>query len=102
MQISFFRSRNDAVGLSANTELDRTFGHARPTLASSARHGNEQLRLSRRPAREPNHPEATRKFSTSRDRAPKPANSRAERAKDIHVPWRDARLRECVGRKSRS
>jgi hypothetical protein len=33
MQIGFVRSRYDAVGLPPNTELDRTFGHARAKLA---------------------------------------------------------------------
>src|ERR1700690_1420637 len=40
MQACFFRCRDDAVGLPANTELDRTFGHARRTLAPRRRDGN--------------------------------------------------------------
>src|SRR5882724_2149147 len=40
MQVCFFPCRDDAVGLPANTELDRTFGHARRTLAPRRRDGN--------------------------------------------------------------
>src|SRR6188768_2791910 len=45
MQVCLFRCRDDAVGLPPNTELDRTFGHARAKVAPWGGDGNDASRV---------------------------------------------------------